>query len=87
MQTLYAIRVKGTESFFVSSITIDSTGVSVDKDFLECSIIIERNKAYNYVKLLDVNEYEVARLDITITRDTTQDVTSSESSKEKANEK
>ena len=74
MEVLYAIRVKETEGLFVEKITIDSTGVSVDRNFLECAIFIERNKAYEYLKLVEDIEYEVVRLDVTVLRDRTHDI-------------
>ena len=92
METLYAIRVKGTEGLFVEKITIDPSGVEVDRDELLYAIILDKESGYDLVKILGDDEYEVVRLDVTVSRDTTCDVNSKSecvdaNMREKTNEK
>ena len=74
METLYGIRVKGTEGLFVEKITIDQSGVEVDRDELLYAIILDKESGYDLVKVIGDDEYEVVRLDVTVSRDTTYDV-------------
>lgn len=73
METLYGIRVKGTEGLFVEKITIDPSGVEVERDELLYAIILDKESGYDLVKVIGDDEYEVVKLDVTVSRDTTYD--------------
>ena len=77
--TLYTIRVKETEGLFVEKITIDPSGVEVDREMLLYAMFMCQEEAYDLLKVIGDDEYEVVRLDIMVTRDTTHDKLKGES--------